>query len=647
MTRYINALVCRVPGFAVLLPAIMVPFLLGDSYTLPKAILLQLMLVLIVAAWVGKVITGGQLTVDRIVVHPAAIIFVFVLVLTTVLSGAPAISLFGKYLRHEGLFTWLAYISIFIAAVSHIEKGEIERWLKLVLLVALPISVYALAQFLGWDFMPYPAGEDLSRVFSTLGNSVYLGSYLVLVIPLALGLFFTAKSRARYLYGAVLILSSLALILTYTRAAWLGAAIAGVVFFAICARELNQKSWRLILGLSVVIVATVFVLLKATPEKSYIGPRLAASFNLSAGSVASRLGFWRTSAYLVRDRPLFGSGLETFGDVAWPYRPDARIRPGLADRPHNQLLYLASSVGLIGLAAYIWFLTIIFKQVWRGVRENEEPRDRVLLAAIFAAGLGYLVQEQFSFSQVETAPLFWFLMGLGVVLSRRVSSFKLYDFKRRPGPLAVGAVGIFIGLSFLVILNIRFLAADYRYSQYLDGRDGDSSLSSVVALNPYKNTYRNALGAYLFEQGRMSSDKALFARAAAEFEKALVINARDKVIAINLAKTYSILTETDSLYFDKAIGAYGRVLEIDPLYTAGHRSVAILLLQSGKSGPALVHLRKWLSVEADNGEALYYMGAVFDDEGNKAQAVEYYRRAAQVDTAFAKKAKVRLRSLTE
>ena len=629
-----------------LVPAIMVPFVLADSFSLPKALLLQLMVVCVAIAWLGKTVVAGHFTIEKIGIHPAMILFAAVLIVTTFMSVSSPVSLFGNYLRHEGLITWLAYIIVFLAAATHVAKAEIEKWLKVGLAVALPISIYALIQFLGWDFMPLSAEADPGRVFSTLGNPVYLGAYLVLVLPLALSLALTVKSRLRYLYVAVLILGAMALIFTYTRAAWIGTAVSLAVIVFVHARELNRRNLVLVFSVVSIVVVMTTMLFLVKPEKAGVYSRIAASFNLSAGSVGERLGFWRTSLSVVRERPLFGWGLETFGDVSWPHRPDdVNGRPPRADRPHNQFLYMASSLGLIGLTAYLWLLAVIFRRIWRGVRENEDAGDRYLATGIFAAGLGYIVQEQFSFSQVETAPLFWLLMGLGVVLSKPTPVFKKYDFRTRPAASVIGTAVLSVGLVILALTNLSFFAADYHYKKYLTGQEGETALSRAVAINPYQNTYRHALGKHLFELGRMSSDNTILVKAANELEKALLVNSLDKVVSANLAATYAILAESDGSYVSKAIGAYRRVLRIDPMYTAGHRSLAILSINSGQNKQALIHLKKWLSAEPENGEALYYKGVIFDNQDRKALAIEYYRRAAKVNTPFAKEAAAHLELL--
>lgn len=645
MNSYFKALIRGALAMVMVVPVLIVPFIINDAYSLPKAILVRLIFVVVIAAWLALIASSGRLQVARIGIHPVIIAFAFILILTTIMSATGAVGFFGNYLRYEGLLTWVAYLTIFIAAVTYIDKTTVERLLRLGLPVAAPIALYAIAQFLGLDPLPAGTWADLRRTASTLGNPVYLGAYLVLVIPLVLSLVLKTKTSYKYWYGTLLVLLAVALVTTYARGAWLGAAVAVIVFLGIVHRQIEPKNWFLIFSSFLVVVAVVAGLLLSKPDKSYLMPRLSSSFDLSGGSVGSRLDLWRAGVSVIKKRPLLGWGLETFGDVVWSERPSTSgSRPPRADRPHNQLLYLASALGLLGLAVYIYLIIVILKRIYQAAIRGATAGDRLLAAGILAACLGYIIQEQFSFSQVETAPLFWLLMGFGVTLSSRPLSFVTYDFRRRPVALALGTVVISIVLLILTLANISFLAADYRYAAYVKGRAGATALTGAIMLNPYENLYRNALGSYFMDIGRLNKNNEALARAAAEFEKALLVNGRDKVVAINLAKTYSLLAETNGRYIDNAITAHMRVLKIDPLYFPSQRAMAILYIWNEDGDAAIVYLRKWLAIEPHDGQALFLAGLASEYRGRSAAANNYLRRAAQTDSPFAAQAAARLKA---
>ncbi len=59
------------------------------------------------------------------------------------------------------------------------------------------VSFYGLLQYLGYDFFRWAEVPfELNRSFSTFGNPVLLGGYLVIILPIALALFISATKPA-------------------------------------------------------------------------------------------------------------------------------------------------------------------------------------------------------------------------------------------------------------------------------------------------------------------------------------------------------------------------------------------------------------------------------------------------------------------
>jgi O-antigen ligase len=77
---------------------------------------------------------------------------------------------------------------------------------------------------------------------------------------------------------------------------------------------------------------------------------------------------WETTASIVRDSPLIGHGLGSFPEQ---YRSVVTQRytgwkATLTADPHNQYLMILAETGLLGLAAFAWFLFSATRQYVRG-----------------------------------------------------------------------------------------------------------------------------------------------------------------------------------------------------------------------------------------------------------------------------------------
>jgi len=80
---------------------------------------------------------------------------------------------------------------------------------------------------------------------------------------------------------------------------------------------------------------------------------------------------WETTASIIRDSPLIGHGLGSFPEQ---YRSVVTQRytgwkATLTADPHNQYLLVLAEAGLLGLAAFAWFLVSAVRQYVRGTFE--------------------------------------------------------------------------------------------------------------------------------------------------------------------------------------------------------------------------------------------------------------------------------------
>ncbi len=110
------------------------------------------------------------------------------LVITTVTSIAPAQSILGNFGRGMGLLTVGSGVLLFFLVGRECRTIEAVRALiDAALLGSAPVCLLALGQAIGWDPLPKswdPAVAALT-VRSTLGQHIFLASYLVVLIPLA------------------------------------------------------------------------------------------------------------------------------------------------------------------------------------------------------------------------------------------------------------------------------------------------------------------------------------------------------------------------------------------------------------------------------------------------------------------------------
>lgn len=112
--------------------------------------------------------------------------FVLIFVLATITSVVPLTSFWGSYQRGQGTYTNLSYIAFALMMVVTLRRREqLERVVTMTILTGLAVAGYGVLQHFQLDPLPW-RGDVISRVASTMGNSIFVAAYMIMVVPLAL-----------------------------------------------------------------------------------------------------------------------------------------------------------------------------------------------------------------------------------------------------------------------------------------------------------------------------------------------------------------------------------------------------------------------------------------------------------------------------
>ena len=241
------------------------------------------------------------------------------------------------------------------------------------------------------------------RPRGTLGHYMTYSGTLMLVVGVA-GARLVFGTRDRVWPALVMPALVVALSLTLTRSAWVGACVAVGVLFIL-------KDLRL-LGLLPVIAALFFAF---APDS--VTNRMVSMFDLRDPSNRDRLAMARTGAAMVRDFPLTGVGPAMIPKLYTQYRdPDAvqAMNPHL----HNVPLQIAAERGLPALAIWIAFIAVLAYNLFRLFRSEH---DQTLAAAGLATIAGMLSAGlfEYNFGDSEFLMLFLVLVTLPFAASRR------------------------------------------------------------------------------------------------------------------------------------------------------------------------------------------------------------------------------------
>ncbi len=406
-----------------------------------KASLVRSIALIIAAAWLLKLIEEGGRRTDNSIVEfnprrrweslsripllvPLAIYLASYL-LSSLLSLTPRTTFWGSYPRLQGAYTTLSYIVIFGAAVVNIRRKEqIERIITTIILTSFPISLYGILQKFLLD--PLPWGEDtVTRITSTMGNAIFAGAYLIMVIPFTvmrtLGHYRAIIGEKEKLIGNItqgfvytLILGAqlVALWFTGSRGPWLGL-LAGMFFWVVLLSLVFKRRGIAISALGVAVILGAFLIIFNIPN----GPleslrttqgfgRLGRIFESQDGTSRVRELIWGGAVQMALPhepvkfpdgrvdafnfiRPLIGSGPEsllvTFSPFYSPELAHFEKQTAVPDRAHNETFDALLTTGALGMIAYLAFFAavIYFGLKWLGVIA---PHDKLLYIALYVGG---------------------------------------------------------------------------------------------------------------------------------------------------------------------------------------------------------------------------------------------------------------------
>ncbi|HEX2682101.1 MAG TPA: O-antigen ligase family protein, partial [Candidatus Dormibacteraeota bacterium] len=341
-------------------------------------------------------------------------------------------------------------------------------------------------------------GGGALPVSATIGNSNVAGTFLAMLMPLALYEVFDASSwSGRIVALNVVLVVGTTLLLTLSRSSWLGATV-GVIVLAAGWRRLVP---RLAPMAALVAAAAAVVMGGAGPT---INRRLASI--VQPADWGSRPHIWRDTLDMVASRPLFGYGPDNFGLVYPNYQTGAWEISGTGsvlqiDKAHAETLQVAATQGVVGLAAYVFILFALVRSFWRSGRDE-------LSVALFAAVVAYQVTLQLNFTQVAAAIPFWIMVAAAAVVWERPSERYIATV---PAGRETRAVIVSAGLVPAAVLATVLVAFPYLADASLrvavesdfvgHGPDAIHAAQRAAQLVPYESVYQVEIGNLAFERG--------------------------------------------------------------------------------------------------------------------------------------------------
>ena len=410
----LNILQNRLSRIVVILPALASLFVTTkiniDPVNLPKMVLIS-----IVSGYLLGILISGKffdLRRDKFLLF-SALAILFALIVSTFLSDSPLVQVFyGSWARNTGLLTYLCLLIILIASAAVNQNKFFEISILSLAFAGLFNVFYGFLQVNGID--PVDWNNTFNAIIGTLGNPNFSSAFIAISLLTYPCIYFGIEGKFKRSLVVVLFLVSLyAIYLTKSQQGYIFLATGGAVIVNIyLMKKLRLKVvGNLVLaGTGVGFIASIAGILQKGPLADY----------LYQPSVSLRGFYWQAGLDMFKDSPIYGKGLDAYGDLYLRFREPASILPPggqgvFSNAAHNVLIDMAASGGLLLLIPYV---VILFYALVLAVRVLKLIEFDWVFVTLLSCWVAFQFELIISINQIGLAVWVWALTGLLIARSK-------------------------------------------------------------------------------------------------------------------------------------------------------------------------------------------------------------------------------------
>jgi O-antigen ligase len=282
---------------------------------------------------------------------------------------------------------FLVPFMVFVLAKNlYDKKTGIDKFIGAAVVIGVYLSFMVFYEHLTGQALFYQIGRttaysrSLRKIVSLLGNPLFLGTILGMIVPLVL--YKLVRSRpgmGRLFYAGVFLATMVASFLCYNRGAWLALG-AGLFTMLILGREYR----RILIPIVLVALVVGVAYWGAISESAVVTERLT-----NVGSLRFRVTMLEASAQILREHLIFGVGVDSFAYYFLLYGGHWETMAFDTPTPHNTYILVLVTMGLIAFIPYLLVFLSLMGEMIAGIGRSK--RDRAVDGELAVAGLAVIV----------------------------------------------------------------------------------------------------------------------------------------------------------------------------------------------------------------------------------------------------------------
>ena len=318
------------------------------------------------------------------------------LIITTITSEMPLVS--AKYVLSRAWYV----LPCFLWMIQMLAKGLSLR--KLFLLYFIPllgVIIFTVVRHSFHGFDKDSAHWVMEPIFRD--HTIY-GAALALVFPFVLLQQFSKRHSAflRFFYAVGLVILTVGLVLSYTRAAWLsivGAAMIGVVMWLRIPFKTVLALFLIFGGLTFYYFDDIQVALKGNKKESSdrMDEHIKSISNVSSdASNLERLNRWHCAMAMFEERPIVGWGPGTYQFLYAPFQraEDKTIistNRGDGGNAHSEYLGPLAEQGVMGGLLFSALVIITSSLAFQLFQNEQHYEERLMIMGVFLGLMTYFI----------------------------------------------------------------------------------------------------------------------------------------------------------------------------------------------------------------------------------------------------------------
>lgn len=569
---------------------------LSDAFDLPKFVWIFFITSLIIFYFI---ISNQQKIKKKNFLIPLSLFLIWAL-----FTGIKSINIFETFKRFLILFLFLNF---YFFSSEIFEKQDIEKILKFLIFASIFISIYGFSQVSGIDFIEW---EIKKSPLSTLGRRNFAGEYLVMIIPFTYSFIVTSKNfKERFFYIFSLILFFIHLILTFTRASYLGFFFSTLLFFILFKKfKFPYKITSFVIFF--ILISNLF---------SYSEP------GFEKGTIFSRIFIWEKTLKIVKENPITGVGLGNFKTNFLLYAEDRPkqiplIKEVLED-VHNDFLEILVETGIIGFFIFIFLLFSIFKVSNSIIKKNKEY-EKILTSGILCSIFGLLINSLASFPLKKPSTLLIFFLNLSFfdIFSEKIS----YIIKISKKFFLFYSILFFISGA---IISYRGIMGNFYYTKAKNSEKINPVYSTRMAqisikYNPFNYKTYFICGNFYLKSDYL--DLALY-----YFKKAEKLFPYLDTLQDNLGIVY--LKKMDYQMSEKHLLLS---LKLNRYRAETYNNIGSLYIEKGEIDRAIYYLLKCIEIDKQFYLAYFNLGMAYYLKKENKKAKEFFKKTIEIKPEF-------------